>query len=242
MCGRFTLHLSKQALASALREALDEAFGPSAPEAALPDSYEPEYNVGPGREILALALPGGDNEPPSPAAAGGGPLATMHWGLRTPQNFHVNARIETADTSPRFRDGWESRRCLVPADGFYEWYEDGIQKRPHYFFAPEGRLLFFAGLWFPSRVEAHPSSCVLLTAAANASVCEVHHRMPVILPPARLRDWLENRLPKAAALDLATEARLDNHRVSQRVNSVRNNDSRLIEVAGPLNEDQLSLF
>ena len=186
MCGRFTLHLSKQALASALREALDEAFGPSAPEAALPDSYEPEYNVGPGREILALALPGGDNEPPSPAAAGGGPLATMHWGLRTPQNFHVNARIETADTSPRFRDGWESRRCLVPADGFYEWYEDGIQKRPHYS-SRGGSLLFFAAL--VSLLRRGASSPRLLLRPRHRKACAESTTHAGHLPPPVMRDW-----------------------------------------------------
>lgn len=220
MCGRYTLHLQKQKLAEAIA-------------AALPDDYEPDYNIGPGREVLTLAL-----DPESGGAAPG----RMHWGLRTPQNFHVNARIETADTAPRFREGWAEHRCLVPANGFYEWYEDGLRKQPFYLYPESGNLLYFAGLWFPSQVDAHPASCVILTTAANESVGPVHSRMPVLLDPSLHADWLRHKLGRGDAVARSEATRLSAHTVSQRVNSVRNNDSSLIREVGALADDQMLLF
>ena len=95
MCGRYTLHANKKALAEAIA-------------LALPEDYEPNYNIGPGRGTLSIAT----RDKMQPVAK------MMHWGLRTPQNFHINARIESADTTPRFRESWHAHRCLLPANGF----------------------------------------------------------------------------------------------------------------------------
>ena len=122
MCGRYTLHLSKDKLLKALAMDIPEDF-----------EYEPDYNIAPGREILAMQ----ENA-----------LAPMHWGLRTPHNFHVNARLETADSAPRFRESWEEKRCLIPANGFYEWLNDGVRKQAHYIAPTDETILYFAGLWF----------------------------------------------------------------------------------------------
>jgi len=219
MCGRFTLHSNKKKLAEAIA-------------LALPDGIEPDYNVGPGREVLSIST---DKE--------AGPRATlMQWGLKTPQNFHVNARIETADTAPRFRENWEQHRCLVPANGFYEWYADGITKQPYYIYPTDRELCFLAGLWYPSEREEYPDTCILLTTSANSTIEDVHHRMPVILPKAAHDIWLRNKLSKQEAVRLANEVPLEKHPVSRRVNSVHNNDSRLIQATAPLHDEQMQLF
>ncbi|MGB0743121.1 MAG: SOS response-associated peptidase [Opitutales bacterium] len=219
MCGRFTLHANKQKLAEAIA-------------LALPETLEPEYNIGPGREVLSLS---NDKE--------AGPRATlMHWGLKTPQNFHINARIETADTSPRFRESWQHHRCLVPANGFYEWYADGVTKQPYYIYPTDRDLCFLAGLWYPASREEQPDICLLLTTEASESIRQVHHRMPVILDMDVREAWLENTLTKKDAVHIAQTVLFEAHTVSRRVNSVRNNDCRLIDATAPQQEEQMLFF
>ena len=219
MCGRYSLHSNKKKLAEAIA-------------LALPETIEPNYNVSPGQEVLSVSKRKEE-----------GPRATfMHWGLKTPQNFHVNARIETVDTAPRFRDSWEEHRCLVPANGFYEWYADGITKQPYYIYPSDRELCFLAGLWYPSGRLTEPDTCILLTTAASSGIEQVHHRMPVILPPDSRDVWLQNELSKTEAIQLANEVPFERHTVSRRVNSVQNNDNRLIEATAPLVDDQMLLF
>ena len=219
MCGRFSLHTNKKKLAEAIAQ-------------AIPEQFEPSYNIGPGSDILAIAK-GAEQ----PATAG-----MMHWGLRTPQNFHINARLETVDITPRFRDSWAEQRCLIPANGFYEWYEDGISKQPYYIYPLSDELLYFAGLWFPSAASNEPAHCVLLTTEAHSSIHSVHQRMPVTLPKTVHADWLTNQLPKDEVLAFSQKIRFEKHMVSSRVNNVQNKDSRLIVVTTPQNDDQMQLF
>lgn len=219
MCGRYTLHTNKKALAEAIA-------------LALPEAYEPNYNIGPGRESLSIAT----RDKVQPAAR------MMHWGLRTPQNFHINARIESADTTPRFRESWHAHRCLLPANGFYEWYQDGISKQPYYIYPPQDTLHYFAGLWFPSTSYESPPSFVILTTKAIASIHPIHERMPVILKQEKQVSWLNGELGKRDLQSLTEEMILEKHTVSRRVNSVQNKDSRLIEATSPLSDDQMMLF
>jgi putative SOS response-associated peptidase YedK len=219
MCGRYTLHTNKNKLAEAIA-------------LALPESIEPDYNIGPGREVLSIS----QREEEAPRAT------LMHWGLKTPQNYHVNARIETADTSPRFRESWEQHRCLIPANGFYEWYADGIIRQPYYIYPTDRELCFLAGLWYPSGRETEPDTCILLTTDANNAIKEVHHRMPILLPAQSHGAWLQNQLSKKEAVQLASEVPFEKHTVSRRVNSVQNNDSRLIAATAPLHDEQMQLF
>ena len=219
MCGRFSLHTNQKKLAEAIAQ-------------AIPEQFEPSYNIGPGSDILAIAK-GAEQ----PATAG-----MMHWGLRTPQNFHINARLETVDITPRFRDSWAEQRCLIPANGFYEWYEDGISKQPYYIYPLSDELLYFAGLWFPSAASNEPAHCVLLTTEAHSSIHSVHQRMPVTLPKTVHADWLTNQLPKDEVLAFSQKIRFEKHMVSSRVNNVQNKDSRLIVVTTPQNDDQMQLF
>ena len=219
MCGRYTLHTNRQQLAEAIA-------------LALPEEYAPDYNIGPGREALSLA----NRDRSEPIAS------MMHWGLRTPQNLTINARIETADTKPRFRESWHAHRCLLPANGFYEWYKDGITKQPYYIYPESNTPVFFAGLWFPSADGERVPAFVILTMEAQSSIKAIHDRMPVILKPEARTDWLSGQLDKRAVQALGSRIRLDKHAVSRRVNSVRNKDSRLIEATSPPSDDQLRLF
>ena len=219
MCGRFTLHSNKKKLAKAIAQAMPEAFKPS-------------YNITPGSEVLALA-----KATKQPIGAG-----RMHWGLRTPQNFHINARLETADSTPRFRDSWADHRCLIPANGFYEWYEDGISKQPYYIYPMSDELLYFAGLWFPAANRGEPAHCVILTTDAHSSIQDIHPRMPVTLPESVHADWLTNELPKDEVLSFSNKISFAKHMVSSRVNHTQNNDSRLIVATTPQNDDQMQLF
>ena len=219
MCGRYTLHTNKKALADAIA-------------LALPGDYKPNYNMAPGRETLSIAT----REKVQVAST------MMHWGLRTPQNFHINARIETADTTPRFRESWHSYRCLLPANGFYEWYQDGITKQPYYIYPPQDTLHCFAGLWFPSTGYESPPSFVILTTRANTSIRSIHERMPVILKQKSQVSWLDGTLNTRDVQSLASKVILEKHTISRRVNSVQNEDSRLIEATTPLTDDQMMFF
>ena len=219
MCGRYTLHTNKKVLAGTIA-------------LALPEAYEPNYNIGPGRESLSIVT----RDKVQPLAR------MMHWGLRTPQNFHINARIESADTTPRFRESWHAHRCLLPANGFYEWYQDGISKLPYYIYPPQDTLHYFAGLWLPSTSYESPSSFVILTTKAIASIHPIHERMPVILKQENQVSWLNGELGKRDLQSLSEEMLLEKHTVSRRVNSVQNKDSRLIEATSPLTDDQMMLF
>ncbi len=214
MCGRYTLHANQQTLAEAIA-------------AAIPEDYTPSYNISPGSDILTVTATAADR---------------MQWGLRTPQNFHINARLETADSTPRFRESWEENRCLIPANGFYEWLNDGIRKQPYYIYPPTDELLFFAGLWVPSTHPEQSAQCVILTTAAQETVRKVHDRMPVILPRSLHFDWLRHALPKDEANAFAQKVYLEKHSVSTRVNSVQNNDSKLVVATTPQTDDQMQLF
>ena len=219
MCGRYTLHTDKKTLAEAIA-------------LTLPEDYKPNYNISPGRETLSVAT-----RDKMQAVA-----MMMHWGLRTPQNFHINARIETADTTPRFRESWYAYRCLLPINGFYEWYQDGITKQPYYIYPPHDSLHYFAGLWFPSTSHESPPSFVILTTKANTTIHSIHERMPVILKQENQVSWLDGTLDTRDVQSLASKVILEKHTVSRRVNSVKNEDSRLIEATTLLTDDQMMLF
>ena len=219
MCGRYTLHADKKALSDAI------ALG-------LPEDYKPNYNIGPGCETLSIAA----HEKVQIAST------MMHWGLRTPQNFHINARIENVDTSPRFRESWHAYRCLLPANGFFEWYQDGITKQPYYIYPPQHTLHYLAGLWFPSSGYESPPSFVILTTKANTSIRSIHERMPVILKQKSQVSWLDGTLNTRDVQSLASKVILRKHTVSRRVNNVQNEDNRLLEATTPLTDDQMMFF
>lgn len=122
-------------------------------------------------------------------------LAIVRWGLIPSWSkdaksgpLLINARSETAAEKPAFRSAFKSRRCLIPADGFYEWKKIGNKKQPYHFRLTDGQLLAFAGLWERwKEIE----SCTILTTAANELSAQFHDRMPVILSPNDYAEWLD---------------------------------------------------
>jgi putative SOS response-associated peptidase YedK len=187
----------------------------------------------------------------------------LHWGLVLPWSagpqdgpLLFNARSETAAQRPSFRQAFARRRCLIPADGFYEWRQAGRQRLPHYFTGADGRLLALAGLWERWRGTGGQEleSCTILTTAADAVVAPVHHRMPVILPPqshaAWLMDGLNDGLSDVAPqqhdlqdlLRSASAPVLQSWPVSTLVNRNGNDGPALIERAEDQAPRQLDLF
>jgi putative SOS response-associated peptidase YedK len=185
------------------------------------------FNVAPSQKVLAIARYKGKNH-----------LVKFHWGLvpswatdKSIGNRLINARSETAATKPSFRTAFRKRRCLVLADGFYEWKGEKGKKQPMFLTLPDGSPFAFAGLWENwdgGGTEKHPyRSCTILTRDASPSVRPIHHRMPVILKASAYGPWLD---PANRSIDSLQEL-IRNHihteltaiPVSTQVNSVRNN-------------------
>lgn len=219
MCGRYTL--------SAPVGALAEEFGLTGP---LPE-LQPSYNVAPTQEVPAVVA-GGD---------GGRKLEMLKWGLIPSWADDpgigarmINARSETVAEKPSFRRAFKERRCLIPADGFYEWQRTSDGKQPYYLRTKSGRPFAFAGLWESWDGDGSEiRSCTILTTDANDLVGEVHHRMPVILPPEDYELWLDPDVRKPGELLplLAPYPAndMETYQVSRRVNSPSNNDPDCVE-------------
>jgi putative SOS response-associated peptidase YedK len=179
MCGRFTLRSPGEAVA--------EAFGlPAAPDLV------PRFNIAPGQPVAVVR---------QEQQARGRELAFLRWGLipawaddPASGDRLANARSETAATKPSFRRAFRSRRCLVVADGFYEWRRANGRTQPYFVGLKNDRSFGLAGLW--ERWDRHGEpveSCAILTTDANGLMQPIHERMPVILPPDRYGLWLDLR-------------------------------------------------
>lgn len=224
MCGRFTLFSEPGDLAK-LFEVDQVATG------ALP----PRYNVAPTQEVYAVAQ----------TSDGERRLGTLRWGFvpfwaDEPRSGPINARAETLSEKPMFRDAFTRKRCIIPADGFYEWREDpqtGV-KVPHYVRRANGEPLAFAGLWSTWHPkddgEAEPlRTCVIVTTDAEDWLREIHPRMPVALPRGSWDGWLDPNEDDPAALDdmlRSVEVNdLEGYEVSTEVNNARNEGAHLID-------------
>ncbi|MDB5523885.1 MAG: hypothetical protein JWM58_1648 [Rhizobium sp.] len=149
-----------------------------------------------------------------------------HWAKELPKAAMFNARIETVDTTAGFRDAWKTRRCLIPADGYYEWTlnaEDG-KKDPWFIHLAGPSPFSFAGLW-AHNAKLDIYSCTIVTAPSIWPTSQLHDRMPVILDPEYYDAWLSARTPladlKPMLLDHNLNGRLQFHQVSRDVNSSR---------------------
>ncbi|MFO0847736.1 MAG: SOS response-associated peptidase [Gemmataceae bacterium] len=190
MCGRYTL--------SATPEAVAGHFNLSGVE-----PLQPRYNIAPSQLVAVIGLK------PDGARRG---LVRLKWGIvphwenDPDKGFKpINARSETILTKPFFRDAFKSRRCLIPADGFYEWMADGKKKRPHHIRLKGSGLMGFAGLWDRWTDGTRTLlSCCLITCAPNELVKPIHDRMPVILDPMDYADWLNPEMPVDDLLGLLT--------------------------------------
>lgn len=221
MCGRYTLSTPGDQLA--------EIFG-------LEESVElePRFNVAPAQKA-AVVLGGSD---------GGSPMLRMfRWGLvpywaKDPSigSRMINARAETVEVRSAFKRAFGRRRCLVPADGFYEWRQAGRIKQPYYFSRPDGQPFAFAGLWDRWMGEEPPlRSFTLITTAANATITPIHDRMPVILNRQDWGTWLATEPVGSATLRALlrpqSPQRLACWPVSTRVNSPANDSVLCVERA-----------
>lgn len=216
MCGRFAITLPPDAMAR-----LFEAV----PANDLPPV--PNYNVCPTNLVHAVV------------AGGQRRLVALRWGFiphwyKSPTDgpLLINARAETVADKPAFREAARARRCLIPADGFYEWTKDASGARlPWFFRAADGMPVVFAGVWQDwEREGARLSTCAIVTTEAAGSLTQVHHRVPVILRREDWALWLGEAGKGAATLmKPPAEGTLSFHRVDPKVNSNRASGPSLIE-------------
>ena len=216
MCGRYVLASPGEAIAEHFRLAVT------------PD-IAPRYNIAPTQLAPVICE----------TKKGGRELVTMRWGLvpgwaddLSVGVRMINARAETIATRPAFRTAFSRRRCLIPANGFYEWKSEGKRRQP-YFCRLAGRALFaMAGLWeeWRSADGEVVKTYTVITTDANAEIKPIHDRMPAIILPGAYESWLTAPDPTPLLVPLSG-AKLDAYPVSTRVNNVRNDDGMLVEPA-----------
>jgi putative SOS response-associated peptidase YedK len=225
MCGRFTVTTPGDLAAEF--------------DVEVPFELAPRYNIAPTDPVVSIVVRDDRR------------AELMHWGLvphwakdRAIASKLINARSESLEDKPAFRDALVKRRCLVAADGFYEWKRDNKTRTPHYIRRPDGRPFGFAGLWerWKQPDDQWLITCTIVTADATGVVEPIHDRMPVIVGREDYERWLSPEpLPREALDDILSrpsDVDLECFEVSSLVNSVRNDGPELI-APGPI---QQSLF
>lgn len=235
MCGRYVLRQSPDDLADEFEVDRVDVGEP----------LEPDFNVAPTKDVYAVFTRARRDDPEAPPQRR---LASVRWGL-VPSwakdlsigNRLINARVETAAEKPAFRRAFASRRCLLPADGFYEWRKDAKGKKQPFFIHPREGMLAMAGLYEIWRDQSKGSdeagafvwSAVILTTDATDDVGQIHDRMPMLVTPERWASWLDPQVEDTDALqellEPAVPGVLDAYPVSTEVNNVRNNGSQLVD-------------
>jgi putative SOS response-associated peptidase YedK len=215
MCGRLTLsHREARLLAAELGVSVQALAG-----------YRPRYNIAPTDQHWIVRSRFEERE-----------VLSAKWGLvnfwmtdRKQAFKNINARAETIQTLPSFREALKERRCVVPADGFFEWTGPKEARVPIWFHRADGRLIYFAGLYESWRPSPHEKerTFTIITTTPNSLIKPVHNRMPVILDDDSIDDWLYVRQSSASLISLLRPAREDMlvaTLVSSRANSVKNDD------------------
>jgi putative SOS response-associated peptidase YedK len=222
MCGRFTLRCPSKLLA--------DAFGLSHEP-----SLEARYNVAPTQPVAVIRVL--RTHPATKERE----LVPMRWGLipawaddPSIGNRMINARAESVSSKPAFRGAFKYRRCLVPADGFYEWKKEGKRKQPVYIRRKDEQPFAFAGLWEEWEREGEViESCTIITTEANELVSEFHDRMPVILDPADYDVWLDPEVQDPEVLEPLLRpypsGEMEVYLVSRLVNDPRHEDPKCVE-------------
>ena len=217
MCGRYRLSRRKQLIEEYFETVNDEV------------EWEPRYNIAPTQMVGVIR---------QDAAKPERHLSLVRWGLipywsKDPNlgNKTINARSETVAEKPAFSEPFKLRRCLIPADGFYEWQRGSKAKQPFHFGMRDDSLFAFAGLWdrWKDPIGQVVESCSILTTTPNSLLADVHDRMPVLLSPEHYQLWLDPGFRSAATLAEMLrpfDARLmKRYAVSARVNTVSNDDA-----------------
>jgi putative SOS response-associated peptidase YedK len=219
MCGRYTLRTPVDTLAEQFD--LDE----------YPSSLTASYNIAPTQEVATVVEEDDKRK-----------LEMFHWGLipswaKEPQigNRMINARAETVHEKPSFRSAFKARRCLILADGFYEWQKADNGKQPFYIHMKDGSPFAFAGLWETWKNGEELRSCAIITTDANDLMNAIHHRMPVVLHPENYGVWLDPDFDEKDSLkDLLKpfpSEEMEAYMVSRRVNKPSNNEPSVVEPA-----------
>jgi putative SOS response-associated peptidase YedK len=226
MCGRFVITTPP----AALRQAFGYAEQPNFP---------PRFNIAPTQPIPIVMFDNGERH-----------FRLVRWGLlpswvKDPRKFTllINARSETVLEKPAFKNAIKRRRCLIPADGYYEWHTEGDRKRPYFIHRHDKQPMGFAGLaetWMGPNGE-ELDTVAIVTAAASADLSVLHHRVPVTIRPGDFERWLDCRgfgVEEAMPLLIAPEeGEFVWHEVSIRVNRVANDDAQLVL---PITEEQIA--
>jgi putative SOS response-associated peptidase YedK len=220
MCGRYTLRTTIDVLAEGFE--IEEH----------PSSITPNYNVAPTQEVAAVVEEDEKRK-----------LEMFHWGLipswaKDPAigNKMINARAETVAEKPSFRSAFKKRRCLILADGFYEWRKTDDGKQPYYIKMQDDSPFAFAGLWETwDKYGEEVRSGTIITTDANDLMTEIHHRMPVILHPENYEAWLDPGFDEKEALTSLLKPypadAMEAYPVSRRVNKPSNNEPSVLEPA-----------
>lgn len=231
MCARFSLTSPIEAIRRLFQ--FNERF-----------NLAPSYNIPPTSKILAIRLGENTSEPLECFQA--------HWGLipswaKDPSISQklINARSETAHEKPSFREAFKKRRCLIPANGFFEWQKGpGSEKQPYFIKAKDADLFTFAGLWenWTDETGKAVESCTILTQPASENIKSIHARMPVTVRNEFAKDWLEGSHTDSLP-DEAHSEEFYAYPVNKKVGNVRNNTADLIdEITLSQEPEQGSLF
>jgi putative SOS response-associated peptidase YedK len=216
MCGRYCISSAPEAIRRLFRYLQQPNF-------------PPRYNVAPTQPVPIVRVSEGQRQ-----------FALVRWGLiptwvKDPRDFAllINARGESVNDKPAFKNAMKRRRCLFPADGFYEWRTEGSRKRPYFARLKGGGPLAFAGLWEtwigPNGEEMETAAIV--TTTANREMAQVHHRAPVIVPPEQFDLWLSPTTEPEAAAGLiapAPDGSMEVYEISPAVNRVANDSPDLL--------------
>lgn len=243
MCGRYIQVSSPTLLVD--RFDVDEVVIDETPDA--------DYNVAPRKEVLTI-VQRGLNDPETAGQGGTRVLEQMRWGL-VPSwakdvkigDRMINARAESLTEKAAFKTAFRKRRCIIPADGFYEWQRlAGKKKQPMFIHRRDGEPIAFAGLWEVWKAEPEAPwllTCAIVTTRANATMEPIHDRMPVMLPESGWDTWLDVRVDERAVLDPllepAPDADIEVWPVSTMVNSAAHNGPELVDRAEPVAPDTL---
>lgn len=213
MCGRITLKTPER-----IRFERFNVFDP--------ENIIPRYNIAPSQDVLAVVQRGELRE-----------ATFLQWGLvpfwsQEPKGF-INARAETIERKRAFSEAFQKRRCLILADGFYEWQKNGKVAQPYYFQMKDESPFAFAGIWDRWKTEGGSiTSCAIITTKANELTAPVHNRMPVIIGPESYDEWLSDDPRTEHLKDLLTPfpaAQMISHPVGRDVNDTKIDDEHLVQ-------------
>jgi putative SOS response-associated peptidase YedK len=205
MCGRFTLKAPRRIKLPGVKDFDLEGL-------------VPRYNIAPSQDVLTVVQRGAHRE-----------ATFLQWGLIPSWSKEskgiINARLETIDTKPSFSESFEKRRCLILADGFYEWQRSGEIPQPYYFQMQDESPFAFAGIWDQWRYDGRSiASCAIITTTANELLASIHNRMPVILGNELHDLWLNEDSRSPDLKNLLTPfpaSKMTSHAVSYRVNDTK---------------------